>query len=218
MKSVKEKVFYTKEEKVKILTDGIKHKLAFKRPNQYEKNMIFLGSSGVGKSTIIMKLAKRYTQNNKVAIVSLGKFDKYANCRLSSFCKDENIEYINIDNITNENINQEKLKDYDVVLIDTVGRVASDIELRFDITQYNLLDEVSFSLVLPSTIKYKDYIDTYDAYSSLCIEGIVISKLDETKHFSSVIKFLNKNETPHVSYISVGAGERFNDYLVEYKI
>jgi len=216
MKSTEEELFLTTEEKVKILIDGIKFKIPFKRGNDFEKFIIFIGSSGVGKTSIIMKLATRYKQNYKVAIISLGSFEKYSNLVLTSFCKDMNIKHIELDNITNFETIKEELKEFDIVLVDTIGRATCEAELKFDIQLYNKLEQVSFLLTLPSNLKYKEYIDIYKCYSILNIENIIVTKVDENRYFNSIIKFLNKENTPLLSYISTGKGARFNDCLVEY--
>lgn len=216
MKSTKKEIVLRTEEKVKILLDGIKLKIPFKRDNYFEKFIMFLGSSGVGKTSIIMKLARRYNKNYSVAIISLGIFEKYSNLALISFCKDMNIKHIQVDDLTNLETTKKELNEFDVVMIDTVGRAPYEAELKFDIQLYKNINEVSFFLILPSNLKYRDYLDIYDCYSILDIKNIIVSKLDETRYLKSIIKFLNIEEIPYLSYISTGKAEKFNDCLIEY--
>jgi len=216
MKSTKKETFLRTEEKIKILLDGIKFKIPFKRGNDFEKFIIFFGSSGVGKTSIIMKLATRYQKNYKVAIISLGDFEKYSTCGLIAFCKDRDIKHIELYNTMNFETTQKELGEFDIVLIDTVGRAPCEAMLSFDIQMYQNFEEVSFLLILPSNLKYKDYIDIYNCYSRLNIKNIIVTKIDENKYLNSIIKFLNKEEIPLISYISTSKGEKFNDCLVEY--
>lgn len=216
MKSTKKDLFLTTDEKINILFDAVKPKTPLNKKNSLKKFIVFFGSSGVGKTSTIMKLALKYRQKNKVAIISLSNLKNYSDCVLTSFCIDTNIEQIKLDSTIKFETIQHKLEKFDMVLIDTVGRAPCEAELKFELQMYKKLKEVSFLLVLPSNLKYKDYIDSYNCYKTLKISNIVVSKIDETKYLNSIIKFLNKKKTPPISFISTGRSGSFNDNLVEY--
>ena len=207
-----------RQDKVKLLFDGIKSKIPFKINNDFKKFIMIIGSSGVGKTSVIMRLAMRYKKNYKVAIVSLGNFEAYSNLSLNMFCEDKSIRHIQLDDMTDFANMQKKLlaENFDIVLIGTVGRAPFEASLIFDIKMYQNFEEVSSILVVPANLKYKDYVDIYDCYSPLNIKSLIVSKLDETKYFHSIIKFLVKESTPFLSFVSIGKGEQFDDCLVEY--
>lgn len=205
-------MFMRTDEKIKILKKGVESKVSF-TSKQVEKFIIFLGASGVGKTTTIMKLANKYPINYKIAIVTLGYVTLEDTHRLTLFCKKEKIKYLQLDSTIDLEQIQIKLKKFDVVLIDTVGMAPHEPILNFDIQMYTYLEKVSFSLVLPANLKYKDYKYISKCYKPLNIQNIILTKLDETKYLKSVVKFLNREKTPSLSYISSGKIEESHDNL-----
>ena len=101
----------------------------------------------------------------------------------------------------------DSLKYCDYILIDTMGSSPYDknkIEkiyecLNTNTTEYN----VDVVLVMPSSIKYEDLKVTYDNFSSLGIDTLMFTKLDETMGFGNIFSLAYETKKP-ISYFSVG--------------
>jgi len=195
-------------------------KLILKRiiPIKYEvparihqrKIMMFVGPTGVGKTTTIAKLAARYAykmgMDYKVGIITLDSFRVGAVEQLKA--------YTNIMRLPLEVVNKPedlveallRLKDCNYILIDTAGSSQYDIDKIEHINKYqNRLKDVSIEklLVLPANIKKSDLHEIYNSYSILGINNLIYTKLDETRSFGNIISFAYKIKKS-ICYLSVG--------------
>lgn len=196
-------------------------KLILKRliPIKYEvplesnqkKIMMFVGPTGVGKTTTIAKLAARFAykmpRNYKVGIITLDSFRVGAVEQLQA--------YTNIMRLPLEVVKKteelgdaiKRLRDCHYILIDTAGSSQYDIDKIELIGQYQqkLKSNISIekTLVLPANIKASDLHEIYLKYAVLGINNLSFSKLDETKSFGSLISFTHKAKKS-ISYLSIG--------------
>jgi flagellar biosynthesis protein FlhF len=56
---------------------------------------------------------------------------------------------------------------------------------------------------MPSSIKYEDLKVTYDNFSSLGVDTLMFTKLDETRGFGNIFSLAYETKKP-ISYFSVG--------------
>ena len=195
-------------------------KLILKRiiPIKYEiparihqrKIMMFVGPTGVGKTTTIAKLAARYAykmgMDYKVGIITLDSFRVGAVEQLKAYT---NIMRLPLEVVSKPEDLVEallRLKDCNYILIDTAGSSQYDIDKIEQINKYqNRLKDVSIEklLVLPANIKKSDLHEIYNSYSILGINNLIYTKLDETKSFGNIISFAYKIKKS-ICYLSVG--------------
>ncbi len=174
------------------------------------KITMFVGPTGVGKTTTIAKLAARYAykmgQDYKVGIITLDSFRVGAVEQLKAYT---NIMRIPLEVVKkSEDLVESllRLQDCHYILIDTAGSSQYDIDKIEIINKYqNRLKDIHIEkmLVLPANIKGSDLHEIYDHYSILGINNLIFTKLDETKSFGNIISFTYKIKKS-ISYLSIG--------------
>jgi len=154
-----------------------------------KKIMMLVGPTGAGKTTSIAKLAARYSylleKKYKVGLVVLDTYRIGAVEQLMQYAR---MMKLAIETVVDPPgpYDKEKLKKlYDC--------------LNSNTTQ-NSIDVV---LVLPSSIKYEDLMITYKNFSTLNIDTLMFTKLDETKGFGNIFSLVYETKKP-ISYFSVG--------------
>ena len=175
-----------------------------------QKVMMFVGPTGVGKTTTIAKLAARYAymmeKPYKVALLNLDSYKVGAFEQLAHFADIMQLEYLTASNVEQFKEAFESLKDYDVVLIDTAGMSPYDTEKLIKTVEYLSSDTdqvIEVNLMIAATVKYEDIEDIYETFSFLNLDSVILSKFDETRHLGTVLSYLLLHPVP-LSYFSIG--------------
>eukprot|EP01022_Parablepharisma_sp_SALTPOND_P034319 TRINITY_DN91304_c0_g1_i1.p1 TRINITY_DN91304_c0_g1~~TRINITY_DN91304_c0_g1_i1.p1 ORF type:complete len:466 (-),score=37.38 TRINITY_DN91304_c0_g1_i1:597-1994(-) len=180
------------------------------RPQGQRKIMMFVGPTGVGKTTTLAKLAARYAymleKRNKVGIVTLDTYRIGAVEQLMQYAKKMKLS---IDTVLDppefvSAINS--LKHCDYVLIDTVGSSQYDKEKIDALREYINKEEsikIDVNLVVSSGTKYEDLSQIYKNISILDIDTVIVTKLDETSGYGNIFSLMYETKKP-VSYFSIG--------------
>jgi flagellar biosynthesis protein FlhF len=185
---------------------------------QQRKIMMFVGPTGVGKTTTIAKLAARYAyklgDNFKVGVITLDSFRVGAVEQLKAYT---NIMRLPLEVVKKpEDLDEaiSRLKDCNYILIDTAGSSQYDKDKIDLILEYQLKVDINIekTLVLPGNVKETDLSEIYEHYSKLDIDYLAYTKLDETKSFGSLISFVHKVKKS-ITYFSIG--QNVPDDLIE---
>ncbi len=177
-----------------------------------EKKVIMLvGPTGVGKTTSIAKLAARYSylmqKKYKVGLVVLDTYRIGAVEQLMQYAR---MMKLGIETVVDppefaSALNSLQYCDY--ILVDTMGSSPYDkgkIEKIYEcLNASNMHYNIDVTLVMPSSIKYEDLKATYDNFSSLDIDTLMFTKLDETRGFGNIFSLAYDTKKP-ISYFSVG--------------
>jgi flagellar biosynthesis protein FlhF len=176
----------------------------------HKKIMMFVGPTGVGKTTTIAKLAARYayklSQRHKVGIITLDTYRIGAVEQLMTYAK---MMKLPIETVVDPSDFEEALntlRHNDYILIDTVGSSQHDKEKIEKLNSFLKVDsfaEINVNLVLSAVTKYEDLVDIYKNFSILPIDTLIFTKLDETKTYGNVFSLLLETKKP-VSYFSIG--------------
>jgi len=176
-----------------------------------KKVIMLVGPTGVGKTTSIAKLAARYSflmeKKYKVGLVVLDTYRIGAVEQLMQYARMMKLGIETVVDPPEFSSALESLRYCDYILIDTMGSSPYDkskIEkiyecLNANTTQYS----VDVVLVMPSSIKYEDLKVTYDNFSSLGVDTLMFTKLDETRGFGNIFSLAYETKKP-ISYFSVG--------------
>jgi len=175
-----------------------------------QKIMMFVGPTGVGKTTTVAKLAARYAyifeDRLKVALVNLDSYKVGATEQLIHFAEIMKLEHYVANSVVELKDILERVAGYDVVLIDTAGMSPFDTEKLIKTVEYLNLNsdiKIEVNLVISATVKMEDAKDIYQTFSFLNIDSLVLTKIDETKHLGDLLSFLILHHIP-LSYFSIG--------------
>jgi len=176
-----------------------------------KKVIMLVGPTGVGKTTSIAKIAARYSyllqKKYKVGLVVLDTYRIGAVEQLMQYAR---MMKLGIETVVDPPefagaLNSLKYCDY--ILIDTMGSSPYDrekIEKIYECLETNNGDNnIDVVLVMPSSIKYDDLKATYDSFSTLNIDTLMFTKLDETVGFGNIFSLSYETKKP-ISYFSVG--------------
>ena len=163
---------------------------------------IIVGGTGIGKTSLVGKLAARYRyfleKSHKVGFINFDRQKVGAQEQLENYADAMDIPLVAL---------VEFLEDeYDVLFIDTAGSAGSDIkdlQNLISLIETNTDYGLEISLALSATSKTKDLERINKAFKHLNIKNFILTKLDETCDLSDLINFLIKEKKP-VAYISTG--------------
>lgn len=189
-------------------------KMVYARAENLNSNaksiMMLVGPTGVGKTTTLAKLAARYSKllnkNYKVGIITLDTYRIGAVDQLMFYAKKMKLS---IDTVvdTEEFVNAlDALKYCDYILIDTVGSSQHDRAKLESLKSFVNADpnaKIDVNLVMSATTKYEDLKDIYHTFSTLGIDTLLFTKLDETHSYGNIFSLVYETKKP-VSYFSIG--------------
>jgi flagellar biosynthesis protein FlhF len=170
------------------------------------RKIAFIGPTGVGKTTTIAKLATIFSlwEHKKVLLLTSDTFRIAAVEQLKTYAK---ILAIPTEVVFDpERINEilENHEKTDIILLDTAGRNQKDPRhIEAFNTLLNSFKPDAIHLVLAANMKHKDMLDVIDRVLSLNISHLIITKLDETTSYGSILEIGDKFGKPF-SFFTAG--------------
>ncbi len=163
---------------------------------------IVVGSTGIGKSSVVGKLAARYKyyleKSHKVGFINFDRQKVGAKEQLENYADAMEIPLLPLEVILEET--------YDILFIDTAGSRGEnleELENLIDFIEMNTIYNIQISLVISATSKTKDLTRVDSDFKAFGIDNLILTKLDETCDLSDLINFLIEQKKP-VAYISTG--------------
>ncbi|SCY13575.1 flagellar biosynthesis protein FlhF [Alkaliphilus peptidifermentans] len=174
--------------------------------SKLSKFIFFVGPTGVGKTTTIAKLAAHYSMNEgkKVAFISADTYRIAAVEQLKTYSDILSIPVEVIYEADEIHGAIEKLKFYDIIMVDTAGRSHKNEkqvdELKKLLEQIN--DKETY-LVISCTSKNKDVKEIINTYNFIENYRIIFTKIDEATSYGTIINTAIETQKP-ISYITTG--------------
>ena len=186
--------------------------------------ILFIGVNGVGKTTTIAKLANKFKdEGKKVLLVGADTFRAGAVNQLREWSEKIEVGFYGKEesdpaSVVYDGIVKAKEEDYDVILIDTAGRLQNKVSLMKELEKMNkvidgLIDGgASETLLIIDATTGQNGISQANAFKEITnITGIVLTKLDGTAKGGIVLAIKEEVGIP-VKYI--GLGETKDDLQV----
>ena len=178
------------------------------KPSDKTKFIFFLGSTGVGKTTTIAKIASRLKLDKKanVALVTADTYRIAAVEQLKTYANILSVPLTVVYSPEELGGEMENLSQYDYCLIDTAGRSHKNDDQIRDIRE--LIEQVPVAerqvyLVLNAGTKYSDLKEIASVYSKMTDYSIIFTKLDETSSAGVMLNMRMKTKCP-LSYVTWG--------------
>jgi len=167
----------------------------------------FVGTTGVGKTTTIAKLAARFALRHgrdKVALITTDSFRIGAQEQLRTYGRILGIPMRIVNNNDDLVAAAKSYSDKQFVLIDTAGMSQRDPRLH---GQLNMLKEcvpeVKTVLTLSATTHRSALEEVINSYGITGLHSCVITKADETTNLGGALSAISQNKLP-VAYICDG--------------
>ena len=183
--------------------------------------MLFVGVNGVGKTTTIGKIAYQLKQEGKKVLLIAGDtFRAGATEQLIEWANKVEVDITYKENadpasVIFDGLNKAKNDNYDVVLIDTAGRLQNKVNLMHELEKINkviskIIEDAPHEtlLVIDATTGQNGISQAKSFMEITNITGIVLTKLDGTAKGGIVLAIKEETNLP-VKY--VGLGEQKTD-------
>lgn len=182
--------------------------------------ILFVGVNGVGKTTTIAKLASKFKkEGKKVLLVAADTFRAGAVEQLCTWGKKIGCDVVKDESTTDpasvvyQGLEKAKNENYDMVLIDTAGRLQNKVNLMKELEKINNVGEKIIPgaphetfLVVDATTG-QNGISQAKAFKEITnLTGIVLTKLDGTAKGGIVLAIKDEVGIP-VRYIGLGEKE-----------
>lgn len=190
----------------KSLKELIKSRIVTTGPMEIgnkKKIIMFIGPTGVGKTTTMAKLGALYSlrEGKKAVFITIDNYRIAATEQLKKYAEIMRIPIYAVNNQKDftERIAEESA---DIILVDTSGRShRNDVKIT-EIKTYADAIECDFEKVLcvSANIKKRDLDDVFKAFDVMDFNSVVITKVDETSFIGNIVDIADKYKKPIAYY------------------
>lgn len=170
------------------------------------KFISFVGPTGVGKTTTLVKLAANFTfrQGKKTAIITVDTYRIGAVEQLKTYAEITGIPLDVVYTLKDMQKTIDTYRDYDHIFIDTTGRSAKNPLQIAETAQYmNCLTDAVIFLVVSATTKMRDLRRITQSFQRCGYNRIILTKTDETETYGTILNVCRLTSMP-ITYITTG--------------
>ncbi len=185
--------------------------------------ILFVGVNGVGKTTSIAKIANKLKNDGKkVMLIAGDTFRAGAVTQLDEWAKRIGVSFFGDDRddpsaVIYDGLTKAKNEKYDVVLVDTAGRLQNKVNLMKELEKMNRVigeivpnNPIETLLVIDATTGQNGISQAKSFKEITNITGIVLTKLDGTAKGGIVLAI---KELVNIPVKFVGLGEKETDMI-----
>jgi flagellar biosynthesis protein FlhF len=178
---------------------------ALPRESRHRQVAVLVGPTGVGKTTTIAKLAAIHALDygRKVALLSLDTYRIGAIQQLRTYAELMNLPLHIATNAEEVQEGLEQFAEYDLMLIDTIGRGQRDEEHLHEMRQALLPVKGVVYLTLSATADSATLLDAAQRFRLFEPDAIILTKLDEAARVGNCINLALRGATPF-AYFTMG--------------
>jgi flagellar biosynthesis protein FlhF len=175
-------------------------------PSGSSHRVIFLGTSGSGKTSALVKIAvvNKLLHKSNILIISADTNKVGGAEQLETFAAIATIPFFKAYSPKELAKIIENSKDYDLILIDTAGKSHKDnkhMKELYDYTKQARANKIF--LVQSANISLSTFKGVMDRFNYFKPDSIVLTKLDESDNIGAVLSHLIEKKLP-ISYLSTG--------------
>ncbi len=178
--------------------------------------ILFVGVNGVGKTTSIAKLAKKFQENgNSVVLAASDTFRAAAIEQLEEHAKKLGIKLIKQDYgadptaVAFDAKKHAESKGIDVVLIDTAGRQHASEDLMNELRKLNMVVRPDLKILVVDSLTGNDASEQAKYFNQkIGIDGIIVSKADADEKGGAIISAAYETKKP---ILFLGTGQNYSD-------
>lgn len=202
---LREKEDLSKDEIIDFINIAFKDN-CFQKKERLNRINVFVGPTGVGKTTTIAKIAaqQHLIEKKKVGLMTIDTYRIGAVEQIKTYANILGIpcEVVKSPIEIREKLNN--LKDCDIVLIDTLGMSQRNKERLKDIKRYlQYIEKKTTYLVLSMSTDRETTRSILDKYKKLEYDALILTKLDEINSFTNIWNIIDMNFYP-VQYFCYG--------------
>ncbi len=221
--SYEDAAFFLKKEFIAGLKDS---SASNSKENKKPYIIILTGINGGGKTTTASKIAGLYkAQNKKILLVAADTFRAAAIEQLEKWAQKLDIDILkgaeNADpaSVVYDAVIRAKKDNYDVVIIDTAGRLHTKINLMEELAKMKRVigkeiaeENIDTFIIIDSNIGKNAYAQTKEFNTAMKVTGVVLTKFDSTSKGGSIIKIKSEMNIP-IKFITFGEQIKDIDYF-----
>ncbi len=202
----------------KTLKDLLKSRIVVTGPIRTggrKKIIMFIGPTGVGKTTTMAKLGaiNALREGHSVAFITIDNYRIAATEQLKKYAEIMNIPIHSVNNHKEfrEIVGREKAN---IIMVDTSGRShRNDVKISEIKDFADTIDgDCEKILCVSANTKKADVQDVFRAFDSIRFDSVIITKVDETSYIGNVVDIADKFKKP-IAYYTIGQ-EVPNDIVV----
>lgn len=173
------------------------------------KMVFFVGTTGVGKTTTIAKIASKFVveEKKKIALLTADTYRIAATEQLRTYANILEVPFRVIYTVDEIDEAIRDFASYDYILVDTAGHSQNNEKQRDDMADFVKFAEGKVEkevfLVVSATTKYKDLLSITDKYKKLFDYKLIFTKLDETSAYGNLLNVKIYTGAP-MSYTTCG--------------